>query len=232
MLTNNGFDGLDEIQVDARSFLSQINTLTRAYMVVSNRMGSIEENQRLVLDRQDRLEKKMDRVIELLESGTRNREEESERLVYSEAVAEYKPSTPAKLFTRFFADSLHVLYHAQLKTKAWRCLNPKDRRKVSTDFRRKKKCVRYMLCFCDNFPSRPPKLGYTDWLTNLTRNAGNAERRLLDYWNRKSCKPHSKKLKFCMIEDVTFDDLDDSFSRMEPKGMTLADLEMLKASKV
>ena len=73
------------------------------------------------------------------------REEESERLAYSEAIASYKPSTPAKLFVRFFVDSLHVLYHAQLKTKAWKSIDLKVRRKVSTTFRRQKKVVRYML---------------------------------------------------------------------------------------
>ena len=67
-------------------------------------------------------------------------------------------------------------------------------------------------------------------MSDLDRNAIDAERRLLDYWNRKSGKPHSKKLKFCMIKDVTFDDLDGSFSSMKLKGMTLTDLEMLKAS--
>ena len=134
VLTGNGCDGLDEIQVDARSFLMQVNTLTRAYMGVNNRMGSIEESVRLAIDQQERLEKKLDRVIELLESGNRNHGEESERLVYSDAIASYKPSTPAKLFVRFFADSLHVLYYTQLKTRAWKCLDSKARGKVSTSF--------------------------------------------------------------------------------------------------
>ena len=86
-----------------------------------------------------------------------------------------------------------------------------------------------MLCFCDSFPTRPPTgPGYTAWLKNLARDAGEAERRLLDYWNRKSGKTHSDKLTFSMIEGVAFDDLDERFSRM--KGVTLADLEMLKKS--
>lgn len=64
VLTDNGCDGLDEIQVDARSFLTQMNTLTRAHVGVNNRMGSTEESVCLIIDPQDRLEGKMDGVIE------------------------------------------------------------------------------------------------------------------------------------------------------------------------
>jgi hypothetical protein len=69
-----------------------------------------------------------------MESRTLNQGEKSERLVYFDAIASYKPSTPARLFVQFFRDSLHVLYHVQLKTAKWKCLSQKDRGKVSTNY--------------------------------------------------------------------------------------------------
>ena len=157
VLTNNGCDGLDEVQVDARSFLTQMNALSRACMAVSNQMSSIGEDVQRVIDRQDRLERKMDRVIELLESGTRNQGEGSERLVYSDAITSCKPGTPARLLVWFFSVSLHVLCHVQMKTNQWKCLSQKERGKVSTSFRRQKKWVRHRPCFMLSFPKRPLK---------------------------------------------------------------------------
>ena len=231
VLTDNGYDGLDEVQVDARSFLTQINTLTRAYMAVSNRMGSIGEDVRRVIDRQDRLEKKLDRVIELVEA--RSQVEESERLVYSDAIASHNPATPAVLFVRFFQESLHVLYHEQLKTNAWKCLSKQERSKISTHYRRQKKCVRYMLCFTESFPTRPPRpprTGYCEWFEKLHRDSKIAEKAMLDYWNRTSGKPHSDKLTFSMIDSKVFEDLEDKFNLDGIKGMMVTDFEKLKKS--
>jgi hypothetical protein len=58
VLVGSGYDGLDEVQIDARSFLTQMNTLTRAYAAHANQLGSIGEDVRRLIDRQDRLEKK------------------------------------------------------------------------------------------------------------------------------------------------------------------------------
>lgn len=112
-----------------------------------------DDLQRLIA-RQDRMEELLTTFI--AETKGRNREHE-ERLLYSEAVLAYQPMTPARLFVGFFKESLHVLYHAQLKTNKWKCLSQRERGKISTCFRGRKKCVRYMLCFMSAFPTPPPK---------------------------------------------------------------------------
>ncbi|CAB9530201.1 hypothetical protein SEMRO_2786_G337030.1 [Seminavis robusta] len=166
MLARNGYDGLNEIQVDARSFLTQMNALTRAYIPMSNHVVSIGEDLRRVIDRHDKLERML---VQFMESDTNNKHEddECERLAYSDIVLVGQPKTPARLFISFFKDSYHVLYYNQLKTKQWKCLSQQERGKVSTCFRRQKRCVRHMLCFLCSFPSAPPKIGqaYTDWLS-------------------------------------------------------------------
>ena len=232
MLVNNRHDDLDEVQVDARSFLTQMNALTRACLGTAKQTGSIGEDMRRVIGRQDRLERKMDRFLELLESGTQKQgKDEVKRMACSDAMGSYKPGTPARLFVQFFVDSLlaHVLHHTQLKTKLWKALDSKERGKISTSFRFQKKCVRCVLCFCESFPSQPPTgASHCDWVTKLNSDAMAAEWRLLDHWNRKAGKAQSDKLTFSMIESVTFHELDESFNSMTLKGLKLADLEMLK----
>jgi hypothetical protein len=229
VLVRSGYDGLDEVQIDARSFLTQMNTLMRAYAAQANQLGSIGEDVRQLIDQQDRLEKKFDRVIKLMESRTLNQGEKSERLVYSDAIASYKPSTPARLFVQFFRDSLHVLYHVQLKMAKWKCLSQKDRGKVSTNFRRQKKCTRYMLCFLSLFPTTPPNIGdaYTDWLKMINLQAEAAERGILEYWNKK-CGKSAEKLTFSMIESSALEELDSRFVERPPDGITPADLELFR----
>ena len=229
ILRDNKYDGLDEIQVDAWSFTTQINNLTRAYMGQSTMLGSFGEDLRNVIDRQNRIEKKMDTIIKLLKAG-KQEQPASDRLVYSERVGSYKPTTPAKLFVQFFAESLHRLYYTRLKTNSWKCLEKKDRERISTSFRRQKRCIRYMLCFCDNISSRPHPTSpeYTHWMADLDRISRLAEKRMLDYLNRKSEKAYNT-LKFTMIQDAAFEDLDKKFSNLNGlKGMTMEDFDMLK----
>ena len=53
VLARGRYDGLNEIQVDARSFLTQMNALTRAYMTMSKHVVSIGEDLQRVIERQD-----------------------------------------------------------------------------------------------------------------------------------------------------------------------------------
>ena len=119
-----------------------------------------------------------------------------------------------------------------MKTNAWKCLEKKDRERISTSFRRQKKCIRYMLCFSDNLPPRPPSASpeYTHWMAEVDCIAKGAEQRLLDYLNRKSGKTYDT-LKFAMIQDAAFEDLDGKFSHINgSKGLTPEDFDMLKKS--
>ncbi|KAL7574147.1 hypothetical protein ACA910_014827 [Epithemia clementina (nom. ined.)] len=97
VLGRNGYDGLKEIQIDARSFLTQMNALTRVYMMMSNHMISIGEGMHCVINQQDRLEQMLEKVLELNVTNSR-KEEEEERLAYSDIVSTYQPKTLAKLF--------------------------------------------------------------------------------------------------------------------------------------
>jgi len=236
-LARNGCDGLNKIKVDARSFLTQMNALTRGYMTMSNHVVSIGEDLKRATDRQDRLEKKQDKMLEMLEkvleSGIRKRDGDDARLVCSDVVATCQPKTPARLFVSFFKDSLHVLHHNQLKMKKWKCLSQKERRKISMFFRRQKKCVRHMLCFVASFPSVPPETGkpHTDWLKKTTLQTEAVERGLLNCWNQK-CEKKAEKLTFSMIGSVELGDLDTRFAEQPPSGMTSSDLEMFRNKRL
>jgi hypothetical protein len=126
----------------------------------------------------------------------------------------------------FFKDSLHVLYYNQLKTKQWKGLDKKERGRITTCFRHKKKCVKYLLCFMVSFPSTPPRdEGYSDWLKAITAHAETAERKLLDYWNQKHGK-NFDKLTFSMIENADLEDLDVRFINRPPDGIGPSDMEI------
>ena len=67
-------------------------------------------------------------------------------------------------------------------------------------------------------------------MAEVDRIAKGAEQRLLDYLNRKSGKTHDT-LKFAMIQDAAFEDLDGKFSHINgSKGLTPEDFDMLKKS--
>ena len=116
VLADGGYDGLSETQVDARSFLYQVNTLTHAHMAVSNHTSSNAEDLKWIIDRQDRLEKKQDKTLELLEklSESKQKESEDDRLVFNEVVETC--ASPSRLFVHFLSESLHRPCHDQLKS--------------------------------------------------------------------------------------------------------------------
>jgi len=86
VLANNGCNGLNKIQVDARSFLTQMNALTRAYVAMSNHVVSVGEDLQQVIDWQDRMNDRQDKLEQLLTQlvDTKMGHDEHERLAYSE----------------------------------------------------------------------------------------------------------------------------------------------------
>jgi len=127
MLTRNGHDGLNEIRVDTRSFLAQVNALTKAYVTVSSHVVSIGVDAQRVVDQHDKLEGMLQQVLDHLDDIKKDESDDSERLACSDAISSCQPRTPARLVVTFFKDSLHVLCHAQLKTKKWKELDQKER---------------------------------------------------------------------------------------------------------
>lgn len=204
--------------------MTQTNALTRAYLAMSNNVISVGEDLKRVIDRQDKMMDRQDKLERLLpQLVDAKKGDDEERLTYSDFVSTYQPKTPARLFVTFFNESLPALYYNQLKMSKRKGLSQKKRGKVSTCFRRQKKCMRYMLCCLASYPSTPPphNVGkpYADRLKKINLQAEAAERGLLHYWNKKS-KKNAERLTFSMIGSFELEDLEARFVEQPPDGIT------------